>query len=94
MVKVSYGIHCVLCVYIGKYMDRTVHFFISIYPSLFLPSPLSPSLLLMLSSLAEYADLHGKLPEKRVWNVLLDLTQVWVGWAWPSEGYVLSESNT
>ncbi len=40
-------------------------------------SPLSPSLFISLfTSLAEYADLHGKLPEHRVWNVLLDLTQV------------------
>ena len=31
---------------------------------------------LILIQFAEYADLHGKLLERRVWNILLDLTQV------------------
>ena len=27
-------------------------------------------------SLSEYADLHGQLPERRVWGVLIDLLKV------------------
>ncbi len=28
------------------------------------------------SSLAEYADLHGRIPEQRIWHILVDLVKV------------------
>lgn len=31
-------------------------------------------------SLAEYADLHGKVSERRIWHILIDLVKVCVAW--------------
>ena len=52
------------------------------YPSLSLSLSLSRSVSLALSlshphSLAQYADLHGLVPEHRVWEILADLLQVY-----------------
>lgn len=51
-------------------MFNEVSFPWSVSPSLLLECLFSPV------SLAEYAELHGKVPEQRIWYMLIDLVKV------------------
>lgn len=46
--------------------------------------------LVIFISLAEYADLHGKVSERRIWQMLIDLVKV-LKTLYPVMGWVIND---